>query len=49
VRPLGKTLFIDDNKENINSVNKRGDIDVLWRKSFSSWLDLLVRSTDGPK
>jgi len=41
VRPRGKTLFIDDDKKNIDSVNERGDVDVLHRKAFNNWLDLL--------
>ena len=41
VRPRGKTLFIDDDKKNIDSVNERGDVDVLDRKAFNNWLDLL--------
>jgi predicted phosphatase len=42
VRPRGVTLFIDDDKSNVDNVNKRGDVDVLWRKAFKNWLDLLT-------
>ena len=43
-RPLGPTLFIDDNQEWVSSVNERDDIDVLWRQSFNDWFDLLRKT-----
>jgi len=42
VKPLGKTLFIDDRNENIDAVNS-DDIDVLWRRAFRSWEDLVTQ------
>ena len=41
IKPLGKTLFIDDDKMEIDQVNLRGDVDVLWRKAFINW-DVLL-------
>lgn len=41
VRPRGKTLFIDDDKDNIDNVLHNNNVDTLWRKSFADWLDLL--------
>jgi predicted phosphatase len=41
VKPLGKTLFIDDWKEEVDAVNARGDVDVLWRRAFAKWETLL--------
>jgi predicted phosphatase len=41
VKPLGKTLFIDDYKEELDVVNARGSVDVLWRRSFPKWESLL--------
>jgi len=41
VKQEGKTLFIDDDKRWLESVNQREDIDVLNRKSFKNWEDLL--------
>jgi predicted phosphatase len=43
VKPLGKTLFVDDEKQWVENVNQREDIDVLWRKSFNKWKDLLIK------
>jgi magnesium-dependent phosphatase-1 len=39
-KPYGKTLFIDDDKEQLESVNKRGLVDTLDRKSFKDWNNL---------
>jgi predicted phosphatase len=44
VRALGKTLFVDDRKDIIDNVNQREDVDVLWRKSFGNWEDLLRKT-----
>ena len=41
IKGIGKVLFIDDNNEQIQNVNEREDIDVLNRKSFNNWNDLL--------
>lgn len=41
VKPLGKTLFIDDDQVNINDVKGKDEVDVLWRKSFTDWLQIL--------
>lgn len=38
---LGKTLFIDDETDNIEAVKEKGNIDVLSRKKFQEWQDLL--------
>ena len=43
VHSFGKTLFIDDSKDNIEEVSKKDDVDVLWRKSFNEWPDLLTK------
>ncbi len=42
VKPLGKTLFIDDTIENINDVKLKEGVDVLWRGSFQIWKQLLL-------
>lgn len=42
VKPHGKTLFIDDKKENVDEVNAYGRVDVLWRGAFQTWDQLLV-------
>ena len=41
VKPFGKTLFIDNEDANIDSVNEKGQVDVLNRESFENWTDLL--------
>jgi predicted phosphatase len=41
VKPLGKTLFIDDQKDQLQSVSMNPDIDILDRHSFDDWLQLL--------
>jgi predicted phosphatase len=41
IKPLGKTLFIDDDKTELDQVNFRGDVDVLWRRAFVKWETLL--------
>lgn len=41
VKPLGKTLFIDDEQENTNAVNQSGKADVLWRGAFGDWDQLM--------
>lgn len=41
IKGIGKVLFIDDNNEQIQNANEREDIDVLDRKSFENWSDLL--------
>lgn len=43
VRPLGKTLFVDDEREWVDEVNEKDNVDVLWRQSFNNWFDLLQR------
>ena len=43
VKPSGKTLFVDDEKQWVENVNQREDVDVLWRKSFNNWKDLLTK------
>ena len=43
-RPDGKTLLIDDNVEQLRSVNQRGLVDVLNRHSFANWKDLFSES-----
>jgi len=45
VKEEGKTLFIDDDDRWVQSVNEREDIDVLNRKSFRNWNDLLGKNT----
>ena len=40
VKPLGKTLFIDDDRRWLENVNEREDVDVLGRNSFTNWEDL---------
>jgi len=42
VRPLGKTLFIDDMQDNLSDVQQNPKIDVLWRKSFQTWQQVLL-------
>lgn len=41
VKPNGKTLFIDDDQQNLEGVNQRDQVDVLWRKSFTDWRQTL--------
>jgi predicted phosphatase len=41
VKPLGKTLFIDNEDKNLEDVDKKGQVDVLNRGSFENWTDLL--------
>lgn len=41
VRPSGLTLFIDDDRQWIDQVKQRDDIDVLWRGAFSTWQSLI--------
>jgi predicted phosphatase len=41
VKPLGKTLFIDNKDENLDDVDKKGQVDVLNRGSFENWADLM--------
>ena len=43
VTASGKTLYVDDRKDVIDSVNSKGDVDVLWRQSFVNWKDLLEK------
>jgi predicted phosphatase len=43
VKADGKTLFIDDEQENIDEVKKNENIDVLNRKKFNEWEDLLTK------
>ena len=42
VRPLGETLFIDDKFDNLTNVQQNSKVDVLWRKSFQTWQQLLL-------
>lgn len=42
VRPLGKTLFIDNERENVSNVDLNCCSDVMWRGSFRQWSDTLV-------
>jgi predicted phosphatase len=44
VKGIGKVLFIDDSNEQIQNVNEKGNIDVLDRKSFGNWEDLLRKT-----
>jgi predicted phosphatase len=37
VKPNGKTLFIDDDQQNLGEVQQKDQVDVLWRKSFVNW------------
>lgn len=41
-KPLGTTLFIDDDNTQLQSVMQRDDIDVLPRQSFQNWNILLM-------
>jgi hypothetical protein len=41
IKPMGKTLFIDDSEEQLQDVGKHPDIDILNRNAFSDWLQLL--------
>lgn len=41
-KPLGTTLFIDDDDTQLQSVMQRDDIDVLPRQSFQDWEILLT-------
>jgi phosphoglycolate phosphatase-like HAD superfamily hydrolase len=43
VKPLGKTLFIDDDDENIDEVAQNEEVDVLRRKVFKDWDQLLTK------
>ena len=45
VKPSGKTLLIDDNKEYTDAVNALGKVDVLWRRAFGNWDELLVQKS----
>jgi len=41
IKTSGKTLFIDDERSNIDEVNEDKElVDTLWRKSFLNWDDL---------
>ncbi len=42
VKPNGKTLFIDDNPQNLQTVNQKDQVDTLNRKSFGPWEQALV-------
>ena len=37
VKPNGKTLFIDEDQQNLGEVQQKDQVDVLWRKSFEHW------------
>ena len=41
VKPMGKTLFVDNEDKNVDAVDKKGQVDVLNRGSFENWSDLL--------
>lgn len=41
VKPVGKTLFIDDNEEQLQNVSSNPEIDILNRKAFDDWFQLL--------
>ena len=41
VKPVGKTLFIDDSDEQLQNVSANPKIDILNRKSFDDWFQLL--------
>jgi predicted phosphatase len=41
VKPNGKTLFIDDEQQNLEGVNQKDQVDVLWRKAFGDWRQTL--------
>jgi len=41
VKPVGRTLFIDDNQEQLQNVSMNPEIDILDRHSFDNWLQLL--------
>lgn len=41
VKANGKTLFIDNEKQNTDNVNRLDVVDVLLRNSFQNWEDLL--------
>jgi predicted phosphatase len=45
VKPLGKTLFIDNKDDNLDNVDDKGMVDVLNRGSFENWNDLLKSKT----
>jgi len=49
VKPLGKTLFIDDRAENLQDVSEKSDIDTLSRKAFQAWIQLLQPVNTGLK
>ncbi len=42
VKPNGKTLFIDDDPQNLQSVNQKDQVDTLNRKSFGPWEQALI-------
>ena len=44
VRPEGRTLFIDDQDDQLQDVNARGLADVLSRRKFVNWADLFQES-----
>lgn len=41
-KPLGTTVFIDDSYDQLQSVMRRSDIDILPRQSFKDWRILLT-------
>ena len=43
VKPLGKTLFIDDERDNIEEVAQNDEVDVLRRNVFQDWDQLLIQ------
>ena len=43
VKPKGKTLFIDDSQEQVQAVNEKGEVDVVYRTSFQSWEQTLIK------
>jgi len=45
VRPFGRTLFIDDDEENIEQVKVNEKVDVLNRKVFEDWDELFQKKT----
>jgi predicted phosphatase len=46
VKAVGKTLYIDDDNTQLQSVNALGPIDVLNRRSFGTWSQLLAPKQD---
>lgn len=45
VRPFGRTLFIDDDNENLEEVKVNEKVDVLDRKAFEDWDQLFQKKT----